>query len=320
MTSLSTPRPSVSVVIPVFNGAACLEAGVRSVLDQSLSDLEIVIVDDASTDESLAIANRLAERETRIRTIALPRNGGPSVARNRGIASATGEWIAILDADDRFKPTRLETLTRFAGEHACDMVADDLAIYDPGCDTVVATAYPEWRGPLELSLEELLRHDLSPDRTPYGWLKPVWRRDFLLRHGLAYAEDQRYAEDFDLLFRCLLEGARFQLVPQAGYVYTPRRGPISGKVSLLSQTKPDFRAALQANRALLKTHEARLTPSERSLLQQRIDAFERRAAYGELVDLVRRRSPSALLYAARHPATLAQAFRALARRWKRSAP
>ncbi|WP_062232209.1 glycosyltransferase family 2 protein [Aureimonas sp. N4] len=317
MTSVSANTPRVSVVIPVFNARACLETGVRSVLAQTLGDLEIILVDDASTDDSLSIARGLAGEDPRLRVIALPRNGGPSVARNRGLSEARGEWIAILDADDRFEPTRLETLTRFAAEQGCDMVADDLAIYDRGCDAVVGTAYPELREPLVLSLAELLRHDLSPERTPYGWLKPVWRREFLTRHQLAYAEEQRYAEDFDLLFRCLLEGARFQLVPEAGYVYTPRHGPVSRKASDMSQTQPDFGAALGANRALLATYRTRLTPVEAALLEQRIAGFEGRAAYGEFLRLLRRKSPSALVRAARHPSVLRQGFRALARRWKR---
>lgn len=320
MTLLSANAPRVSVVVPVFNARACLETGVRSVLAQTLADLEIILVDDASTDDSLSIARGLAAEDPRLRVIPLPRNGGPSVARNRGLSEAAGEWIAILDADDRFEPTRLEHLTRFAAEQGCDMVADDLAIYDRGCDAVVATAFPELREPLVLSLEELLRHDLSPERTPYGWLKPVWRREFLTRHQLAYAEDQRYAEDFDLLFRCLLEGARFQIVPKAGYIYTPRHGPVSRQASNVSQTQPDFGAALRANRALLETYRTRLSPSERAYLQERIVAFERRAAYGEFLRLLRLKSPAALIQAARHPAVVRQGFRALARRRRRLAP
>ncbi|WP_062111257.1 glycosyltransferase family 2 protein [Aureimonas sp. AU40] len=317
MTPAPPKAPCVSVVIPVFNGEACLEAAVRSVLAQTLVDLEVVIVDDASTDASFAIATRLAEEDVRVRPVRLPRNGGPSAARNRGFALGAGEWIAILDADDRFEPTRLAHLTRFAGEQGCDMVADDLAIFDLGCNAVVATAYPEMQEPVTLSLEDLLRHDLSADRTPYGWLKPVWSRAFLARHALVYAEDQRYAEDFDLLFRCLVEGARFQIVPEAGYVYTPRRGPVSGQTSHLSQTRQDFRAALRANEVLLQTHGGRLSPGERALLQQRIAFFETRAAYGEFLDLMRRRSPRALSHAARHPSVVAGALSAIRRRLTR---
>src|SRR5262245_25259606 len=105
------PRPcSVSVIIPSFNSADTLSRAARSVLEQSLQDIELVIVDDGSHDCSLAEAHRLAACDDRVHVIALPHNCGKAHAMNRAIADVAGAWVAVLDADDWYEPTRLATL------------------------------------------------------------------------------------------------------------------------------------------------------------------------------------------------------------------
>jgi len=96
--------PRVSVIIPAYNAVAHLRRAVESALGQTMSDLEIIIVDDASTDATLEIAGRIAAQDSRVRVLHNERNSGPSVSRNRAIAAARGEWIAILDADDSWFP------------------------------------------------------------------------------------------------------------------------------------------------------------------------------------------------------------------------
>lgn len=101
-----SPAPLISVVIPVFNRAWCLERAVRSVLGQSLGDLEIVVVDDGSTDDLQTVLARLSD--ARLRVIRHERNLGPASARNTGIRNAHGGYIAFLDSDDEWLPTKLE--------------------------------------------------------------------------------------------------------------------------------------------------------------------------------------------------------------------
>jgi len=101
--------PRVSVVIPCYNYARYLPEAVASVLAQTFTDVEIVIVDDGSTDDSLAVAERLAAAHPgRIRVIAQPNAGQPAISRNRGIAEARGTYVLCLDADDKIAPTMLE--------------------------------------------------------------------------------------------------------------------------------------------------------------------------------------------------------------------
>lgn len=98
---------TVSVVITCFNYAGYLAAAAQSALDQAGVDVEVIIVDDASTDDSLAIASDLATRDRRVRVVAHPTNQGAVVAFNRGLAEARGEFVVRLDADDLLTPGAL---------------------------------------------------------------------------------------------------------------------------------------------------------------------------------------------------------------------
>ena len=94
--------PRVTVAIPVYNSATTLARCIRSASSQTLRDIEILVADDASTDDSAAIAEALALDDRRIRVIRLHPNGGKPRAMNRMIAEARGEWVAVLDADDTY--------------------------------------------------------------------------------------------------------------------------------------------------------------------------------------------------------------------------
>lgn len=109
--------PTFSVIIPCYNAAPTLADSIRSVRDQSEADWEMVVVDDGSTDDSAAIALRLAQSDNRIRVLRVP-NGGVSLARNRGIAASSGRYLTFLDADDSWEPETLAVHRQHFDEHA----------------------------------------------------------------------------------------------------------------------------------------------------------------------------------------------------------
>ena len=96
--------PAISVIIPVFNRRHCLAATLRSVLAQTFTDFEVIVVDDGSTDDSAAVARGFGDR---VRVLSQP-NRGASAARNAGLRAARGKWIAFLDSDDFWSPQKLE--------------------------------------------------------------------------------------------------------------------------------------------------------------------------------------------------------------------
>lgn len=98
------PSPVVTVVIPCYNGEAYLESAVRSVMDQTFGDWHLVLVDDASSDGTLRLAEQLAERAARMSVVALSENRGRCYARNRGSQVNRSEFVAFLDQDDRYDP------------------------------------------------------------------------------------------------------------------------------------------------------------------------------------------------------------------------
>ena len=109
-------EPAVSVIMPVHNGRAWLELALTSILRQSLTSLELIVVDDGSDDGSREVLDRLAGRDSRMRVLHLPRLG-LAAALNRGLAEARAPLIARLDADDIAHPTRLERQARFMAQH-----------------------------------------------------------------------------------------------------------------------------------------------------------------------------------------------------------
>jgi len=127
--------PLISIVMPCYNAAATLAEAVGSVLAQSLGDFELLIVDDGSTDGSVQLAYAMASEDTRIRVIR-QRNGGPAEARNRGLAEAEGQYLAFLDADDRWVPLALAKHMRaFAENQACGVSFGRVRFYDPAMHT-----------------------------------------------------------------------------------------------------------------------------------------------------------------------------------------
>ena len=112
----STDGPLISVVIPAHNAATTLPIAVASLLEQTWRNVELIIVDDRSTDGTLAFAQALASRESRIRVLTNVRSPGAYGARNTGIESARGSFIALHDADDWAHPQRLERQMRRLGD------------------------------------------------------------------------------------------------------------------------------------------------------------------------------------------------------------
>lgn len=103
----------VSVITPSYNSAQFISKAIRSVLNQTFTDWEMILVDDCSTDHSVAVIQSFIEQDSRIKLISLSHNSGAAVARNRAIAAAQGRYIAFLDSDDSWLPNKLETQLKF---------------------------------------------------------------------------------------------------------------------------------------------------------------------------------------------------------------
>lgn len=228
----SISGPAVSVVMANHNGARHLAEAVRSVLGQTLLDLELIVVDDASTDDSLAVAAAASGGDPRLRLLAQPANGGPSAARNRALDEARGRWLAIVDSDDLLVPDRLTVLLLRAEAQGADLIADDLEVFaDDGSSPARGFLPDGWKdAPRWIGLADFVRAGAMYGEGPdLGFLKPMISRAAL--GDLRYAPDLRIGEDYDLVARLLARGARYRLVPQALYRYRKHSASISHRLS-----------------------------------------------------------------------------------------
>ncbi|HMA13944.1 MAG: glycosyltransferase family 2 protein, partial [Bacteroidota bacterium] len=226
--------PQASIVIPAYNAEATLAAAVASAQSQTLADIEILIVDDASGDGTAALARRLAAADPRVRLIEAGHNRGPAGARNLGLEAAAGEWIALLDADDAFEPERLAHLVSLARHCDADLLADNLLLeaMDGRSEAMLPPA--ELPDCTPVTAADFLLGNL-PDRAnprrSYGFLKPIIARGFLRRHGLRYDESLRFAEDFAFYLACFAAGARFHLARRPLYRYRLRDDSLTARHS-----------------------------------------------------------------------------------------
>src|SRR6185369_10910146 len=108
------------VIVPAYNAAKLIRPALTSALYQSAGDLEVIVVDDGSSDQTADVAEEFAARDPRVRLVRHELTRGVAAARNTAITHARGEWIAPLDADDAFVATRIETLLKLAGEAQAD--------------------------------------------------------------------------------------------------------------------------------------------------------------------------------------------------------
>jgi len=268
---------SASIVIPAYNAAAFITRAIESALAQTQPPLEVIVVDDVSTDDTVAVVTRLAARHPELRLLTSERNGGPAAARNLGIGVARGDWIAILDADDAFEPGRLEALTELGAQQHAAMVADDIVYYDAVAKQVARRGL-NGGAPFEIDLESFLLHNVGGRAMDWGLLKPVIRRAFLESTGVRYRPDARHGEDFLFVVDLLAAGAHYVCNPgYGGYLYTERHGSISRTGSGMSRTTVDYESQQRAALALAQDPRFASQPRIAELLRQRADGMARTA-------------------------------------------
>lgn len=252
--------PQVSVITAAYNCSNHLARAIDSVRHQSFEDWELLIIDDASTDDTHDVAKSFAARDTRVKVWRQPTNSGPSAARNLGIRNARGDWITILDADDAFRPTRVERLLELAEDSGADFVADNLVKFDDVAGQEVGSAFT-FPGPVSsLTMLDMLDSEIARDRSSLALLKPLIRASALRTNDILYRMDLRFAEDLFLYSELLLSGCKALLIDEALYVYTTQMGELSKQRSTATKTHftPETRVWIADE--LQRLYEDRMSP------------------------------------------------------------
>lgn len=190
LPQIEESTPLVSVIMPVYNAERYLSEAVESILSQTFPDFELIVIDDCSTDGSLAILKSFAERDARVRLLANAQNLGITPTLNRGIQAARGEFIARMDADDISLPERLEKQAAFLQANPtiglisgnAEAIDVEGAATDEDFSLIVEPGYIKW-----------LLHFTCPITHP-----AVMGRKALFKQAGGYDPEILYAEDYDL--------------------------------------------------------------------------------------------------------------------------
>lgn len=233
-------KPEVSVIVPAYNTEAYIAQAIESALEQTLNNIEVIVVDDASTDDTAKIAKSFTDK--RLKVLVNEKNLGVSGTRNRALKEAQGKWIAVLDSDDWYAPERLEKLLQIAEAEDADMVAEDLYLIQNNAEL-------PWSTLLNESGEEIIAvKQIDPiyvvetgiygeTGLHLGLSKPLFKKEFLIKYGIEYDETFPVIEDLYLLIQCLVNGARFIFLPKPYYFYRSRPGSLvtKSKVSHINE-------------------------------------------------------------------------------------
>lgn len=182
-------NPVVSIIVPVYNVEKYLSQCIESIVAQSYQDLEIILVDDGSTDSSGAIADQYAQKDLRIKVIH-KKNAKVSAARNSGLDAATGEWVCFADADDYLEPDYVEYLLTMA-------VSNDV---DIALTTDMYTNYitnQNLNGNVEIYSPESATIKILTYYIPIGVYCKIFKRSFLVSRQIRFIEEIYIGEGFN---------------------------------------------------------------------------------------------------------------------------
>ncbi len=288
--------PQVGIIIAAYNSAATIGRAVKSALAQP-ETAEVIVVDDASRDDTIAAAQRADDGSGRLKVLAQAVNQGPSAARNRALQVASATWVAVLDADDFFLPGRLRSVLQYADQ--ADLIADNLLQVDEGApDGEGSPLLHDIEPPRFVSFQEFVVANISGgkrERAEYGILKPLIRRSFLADHGLIYRENMRLGEDYELYARALALGAKFLLVSsEQKYVSVIRANSLSGR-----HTEHDLEQLRNCDDALAQIPG--LSPESRSILRKHQLSIECRLQWRLMIEAAKIRDFKGIARTFMHP-------------------
>jgi succinoglycan biosynthesis protein ExoU len=279
----SEKRASVDVLIAAQNRADTIERAVQSALSQD-EVCSVIVVDDASTDDTAIRAGECSPRGTRLIVERVRKNVGPSAARNLALKLSQAPWVAVLDGDDFFLPGRFGALLRNSDEW--DLIADDIVRVDvTGRIAREPVLFGGRDEPFEMSLEQFVLGNVRPhgvQRTELGFIKPMMRRSFLDKHHLRFDEELRLGEDYALYTRALAARARFLIVPNSGYAAFWRLDSLSARHS-----RQDLERLRESDAELIKS--TILTARERDAVREHYTSVDCRVQWLAVIEAFKSR-------------------------------
>lgn len=218
-------KPRVSVIIPAYNRAVTISAAIESARAQTEADIEIIVVDDGSTDETAALVH--ACTDPRVHLIAHQQNSGAAAARNSGIAAARADFVALLDSDDVWHPTKLARQLAIldAAPPGVDAVTCGvhMRLMDQGYESdIIPAQEDDWKRRLAVDCNLSPGTTLVAQRSLFDWIGPM-------------DEALPRFEDWDWLLRYAASGGLIHVVPEVLAIVNNRRGRLGRPTELAAQ-------------------------------------------------------------------------------------
>ncbi len=277
--------PRVSYIIAAYNAEETVLSAIQAVLVQDSVPVEALVVDDCSSDRTAAVARSV--KDDRVRVVTTRSNLGPGGARNVGLDMASGEFIAVLDADDSLRPQRTASLLARISDSSAAIVVDNLKVMDSKTGTTqLGWTNQTFERPSRLDLADFISGNIIYNARirHYGYLKPLIRRSLIDTIGLRYHEGLMIGEDFYFLANAIAQAGDCLTVPSAGYVYS--QGDSSISVDL---REVDVRRMRAEDDHFRRTHA--LDPRAQAALARRTKSLDEALAYMKLRQSIRDRSP-----------------------------
>jgi len=291
--------PLVSIVVPVYNVEKYLDRCVRSLLNQTLKDLEIILVDDGSPDKCPQMCDGYAQQDSRIKIIH-KKNAGLGMACNSGLEVATGEFVAFCDSDDWVDAKMYEYMYEEAIGNNADMVFTGLKRVDSDGNILSCLPHPSAKeihdrvSLLKLAMDIIASEPrVRIDRRMQVSAKTVlYRRELLYSNGLRFVSEREYPSE-DLIFNVsvLLKANRVSIIPYYFYNYFVNTSSISSTV------KPNHFEKMMRSALLLKDIITPYLPNDQEILNDLLNRRISRFIIGESRSFSRQILASNLPYA-----------------------
>ena len=227
----------VSVIVPLFNAKDLVKFTVDSILAQTLTNIEVLLIDDCSTDGSPDLCRELYGHDERVKIIQQPKNMGPGAARNRGIREGQGDYIVFIDSDDEILPDMFSKMLGIAKKYNADVVQDTkyflpsldkndnfpLEMLDGSIKLIPVSSNADGENYSEITrlADDLASRfeDWKKRLIPWSVFTKMFRRAFLTDNEIFFSDVNIFAEDMLFCFECLFKAKNYVMVPEANCVY-----------------------------------------------------------------------------------------------------
>lgn len=234
----------ISIIVPVYNAEKFLNKCIESVINQSYKSIELILINDGSTDNSEMICNKFALSDKRIKVF-LQKNSGPAAARNSGIRNAKGDFIFFLDADDVIEKNAIEILIGKYNQYQPDLVMSNFSKLENNGDLIKqsVTFRPDDE-PFEHQIKELSKTDViayvrhflkhpSNHLISYCWAR-LYKSSIIRKNNISSNEDMRLFEDFVFNLEYLKHTNKIIFVNDNLYTYTMHNNCVSASMAIIN--------------------------------------------------------------------------------------